>query len=119
VIRLGLQVIATLGAFSLVNECSPSKSASQELKMVKIEKQVQLPSGAWQLRDYDRFYTGTDHGKILAVYLLPPGGRRGQRRWLDKPEDLPFIDGGGCAEINLTFDQSELVVTNISCNPSS
>ena len=42
--------------------------------------------------------------------------RAGERRWLADQRDLPWINDGGCAQIEVTFDKAKSVVKRIECN---
>jgi hypothetical protein len=118
-IGLRLQAIAILCALSLVGACSRSTNLTRHIEMERIEREVRLPAGARPLPAYDRFYAETDRGRILGVYLLAGRGHGGESHWLDDRKDLPFIEGGGCKEINLTVDRTNSIVTAISCNPTA
>jgi hypothetical protein len=47
---------------------------------------------------------------------LPWAIPAGQRRWLKDKRDLPFINDGGCADVNVTYDRAKSAVTSVECN---
>lgn len=47
---------------------------------------------------------------------LPWAIPAGQRRWLKDKRDLPFINDGGCMEVDVTFNRAKSTVTSIQCN---
>lgn len=40
----------------------------------------------------------------------------GSRRWYRSPDSLPFIDDGGCMQINVEYDIAAHHVVRVSCN---
>jgi hypothetical protein len=47
---------------------------------------------------------------------LPWAIPAGQRRWLKDKRELPFINDGGCMEVDVTFNKAKWAVTSIQCN---
>ena len=40
----------------------------------------------------------------------------GKRQWLEDRRDLPFVNDGGCMEVDVVFDPSKARVKSVDCN---
>ena len=97
----------------------------EEQLMNEIERHVQLPKGAYPLNDYARYYSYSEAGKVIGIYVIPGrldmsckeadvenGGwssapcytvspnvvgplEAGKRRWAHNGFRLPFIISDG------------------------
>jgi hypothetical protein len=79
----------------------------------RVEAQIHLPAGAWQLEAYSRAYFSVQNGaKVMAIYstLSPPG-----RRWVAQNPG-PFIMDGGCAVVTVMIDASTGIIEQVECN---
>ena len=82
--------------------------------MDKIEAAARLPAGAAPVAGYFRQYAWADiqKTKVTAIYQRSntPG-----RRWIDF-DDLPMIDDGGCAVVELVYDVKTGGLDEIYCH---
>ena len=124
-----------LAAAMLLLTAGAEPEEQQRALMDAIEKQVQLPKGAYHLDDYIRYYDYDESGKIVGVYVLsnewaeggceeinPDGSRsivphcyrwrNGRRQW----GHAIISSGGGCSVVNIVFNPSTLMVEKTFCN---
>ena len=82
--------------------------------MDKIEATRRMPTGAAPVTGYFRQYAWADiqKTKVTAIYQRSntPG-----RRWIDF-DDLPMIDDGGCAVVELVYDVKTGGLDEIYCH---
>jgi hypothetical protein len=126
--------------------CSSTEERQQQALMDMIEARVQLPEKAWPLKEYARYYADAGDGTIHGVYLIPTeepdandvcellaadGSSRvvpcpqmrpdwevpaDERRWFEDHRELPYINDGGCSEVDVVFDRTKSAVLSVTCN---
>lgn len=83
-----------------------------ERVMDTIEKRIEMPEGALPIDQYTRSYF--DRGEtIRAIYTRPDRDGTNGRRW--NPELATSLQGGGCSQVNVTYDIATQAVT-AHCN---
>ena len=126
--------------------CSSTEERQQRALMDVIEARVQLPAKARPLEEYARYYADAGDGTVLGVYLIPTtapnpddscellaadGSSRivpcpqtrpdweipaDDRRWFEDHQKLPYINDGGCMEVDVVFDKMTSAVLSVTCN---
>ena len=124
--------------------CSIPEERQQIRIMDDVERTIRLPPGSLRLNDYSRYYAEQSSGKVAVLYvvhsashikymqdlcsreptntfpcsengrlrLVPPGGRL----WLADSRDLPSMDGGGCGNLQFTYDPASKALPTPRCN---
>jgi hypothetical protein len=82
--------------------------------MDKIETAGRLPAGAGPIGSYFRQYAWADIQKTKVTAVYQRSGTPG-RRWVDF-DDLPLVDDGGCAVIELVYDVKRGGLDEIYCH---
>ncbi|MEZ0244435.1 MAG: hypothetical protein ACAH11_13745 [Sphingomonas sp.] len=82
--------------------------------MDKIETAGRLPAGASPLTGYFRQYAWADIAKTKVTAIYQRSSTPG-RRWVDF-DDLPMLDDGGCAVIELVYDVKRGGLDEIYCH---
>jgi len=140
--RFQVMIVCSL-AFSLT-ACSQMPDERQEIED-RIESEVTLPGEALALARYERYYAIRADGSVIGSYIvhdkdyhalvavackqvsgapfpcpIDGGGVRlvapGERLWLDDAGDLPFMNGGGCAQVTIEFLPKSGKFTRVECN---
>lgn len=127
----------------LLTSCSVPAEREKIRIMNEIEWSVQLPKDAVRPADYSRYFAWRPDGKVAVLYVVHgthlaemrewcrenpvgefPCSREGEvelvgpgrRRWLDDSRELPSISGGGCADVEFTYDPATKSMTPPACN---
>ncbi|SEM20168.1 hypothetical protein SAMN05428989_3346 [Pseudoxanthomonas sp. GM95] len=83
--------------------------------MKTLEQQVTLPKGASPLSDYTRYYTLTNDGMLVGIYVKDfDGGDR--QAHLASEREMPIFFDGGCSVIEVQYDPDANKVLRIRCN---
>ena len=90
--------------------------------MTEIEQEVRLPTTAFKLENYARYYA-RDGSRIIGVYITTVDPKNhhfdlpvGQNRWVSETDDLPVINDGGCSVITVSYDPGARKVESVTCN---
>ena len=124
-----------------LSACATNAETETERLMTQIESSVVLPSNAFELEEYARYYTfyrGKVHGAYTMEVASPlsadevceqeniDGSTRpvkcpdaadlplGERRWV-KFEDYPAVSGSDCMAIQLEYDPRNMRFDYIEC----
>jgi hypothetical protein len=137
-----MKAIRALPALLLLASCSNPGERVQSRIMDEVERTVQLPADAVRPEEYSRYFAQQPGGKVDVLYVVHgslserrnycrehpvgvfPCARDGelelvgpgQRRWLDDSRDLPSMSGGGCGNIQFTYDPATKSSTAPECN---
>ena len=94
--------------------------------MDTIDRQVRLPATARTVDEYARYYSDGAEGQVVAVFLLPLTPREpvtldrelaaGERRWMAKEADLPWISDGLCDQITVRYEIASERFLSVRCN---
>ena len=98
--KLAVFIVATLLA-----ACSPPPAIDI---LQRLDSRIQMPEGADDIGDYDRFYAKTDDG-WRAVFVSTIAGQG--RAKLTKADDLPEIADGECGVIEVKIDKQQNFLT--------
>ena len=83
--------------------------------IARFEARFVMPQGADRLAAYQRDYAGTvQNGRRVVLGLLTRGGRPGVR--IISIHDLPEIEDGGCALIDVEYDVAADRLTPLRCH---
>ena len=94
----------------LLTSCA-NKSRSERI-MDDIEAHIEMPEGAFSIDKYTRSYFGRG-GIIKAIYVNSNLARTKGRHW--NPDLIVSLQGGGCSQVNVTYDIATQAVT-AHCN---
>ena len=129
---------------SMLAGCSEVRSEREELAG-EIERSVVLPTNARALEDYERYYAKNADGSVSAVYIVHDEGHReavaracreiddapfpcpvaggqlrlveaGESRWVDDAIDLPGMSGGGCSQVDISYQPRDGAFVRVECN---
>lgn len=99
--------------------CAEGPSAREQALIAEVERRVQLPKGAGELRCYKRYYTvvrgkqlreildGFDRmpfpEMLVGTYREPNPGETPGITWVSSREDIPDLHDGGCTDMNVWY----------------
>ena len=113
-------LVALVGPKSAVACSQPSPADIMNM----IEQRVRMPSGAFALNQYARFYAESSRpGSVVGVYVRYVDRankiyteRRGRRIWLNTYRDLPVVKDGGCSVVTIIFEPATKRMVSVRCN---
>ena len=125
--------------------CASPEERRQTDLMDRIEKQVQLPSGAGEITRFARAYKFSSQDHVIALYFVPnarpdqafcdgargggptngqialacpppEGMKAGDRRWFGNDVYLPAVFDGGCNYLDIGYDVRKRSITIGRCH---
>lgn len=135
-----------IASLSLLGGCTTSAQRERDKLADRIEARVKLPLGAARLEDYAHYYGFDQRGFVVGLYapgyaapnpsdtcekvledlttrVVPCAAqtgkdrlRTGERRWVEKSEQLPMIMDGGCSVVTIIYDPKRDVIKDAYCN---
>lgn len=118
-----LQRLAMLTLVSAVTGCElaggseeskPSLTLTNEL-VERVESSLVLPSGAYRLSSYARYYSPNPENsdEILGTYVH---GRGSAGSFIVAPDRMPQLQDGGCSVIELRYSLKDRKATALFCH---
>jgi hypothetical protein len=127
----------------LLTVACTSDHADNKKLVGQIEQSIKLPKGALEIQAYARYYARKGN-TVYASYIVEQSDWRevvrkecslqakgypcndpnygvieaGQRRWVEKRDYLPFMNGGGCNYVDIEYDVERKSFSTISCSGS-
>lgn len=107
-------IVAILSASAVGNAAN---SPLDRNAVRRLERTLSLPSGAYRLASYDRYYTVDviDSKRVIVGMFIHRETGKGRVR-IVSPDVLPVPHDGGCAIIQIVADFESRQIVRVKCN---
>ena len=117
ILKITLLLAAAVATAAWASDVSASPDRRRRSEVLRLERLISLPEGAYELNSYDRFYAlriNEGRRKIVGIFVHREHGA-GQS-YIVRESDLPVWRDGGCSVLEVEADFKTAHVNVIACH---